>query len=241
HLVVEDAAGSLLGAAPTYLKTHSYGEYVFDWGWAEAYERAGGRYYPKLQVAVPFTPVPGPRLLVAPGPRAEAARSALIEALERLTTRAGLSSAHVTFPTEAEWQRLGEAGWLQRIGQQYHWRNENYSSFDDFLARLNSRKRKAIRKERREVAASGVRLRVLTGDDLAEEHWAAFFRFYRNTSDRKWGRPYLTRDFFLRLSETMADRIALVLGEADGRFVCGALNLIGSDALYGRNWGAEGN
>lgn len=239
HVVVEDAAGTVIGCAPAYLKSHSFGEYVFDHGWADAYEREGGRYYPKIQVAVPFTPVPGPRLLVRPGCDRDQVTEILIRALEQLAVERGVSSVHVTFPTRSDCERLCDAGWLQRIGQQYHWENRGYQSFDAFLADLSSRKRKAIRKERREVQESGIRLKVLTGSEIEPRHWDAFFRFYRNTSDRKWGHPYLTRRFFDLLGERLADRIALVIAERDGHPVAGALNLIGTDTLYGRNWGAD--
>ncbi len=241
HLAAYDGAGRMVGAVPAYLKSHSYGEYVFDHAWANAYERAGGNYYPKLQVAVPFTPVPGPRLLVAPGPRADAVADALISALEQVAERYGVSSAHVTFPEREEWDRLGEAGWLKRLGVQYHWHNRGYSSFDEFLEALNSRKRKAIRKERREVAESSVRLHTLTGDELKPEHWDAFHRFYLDTADRKWGGGYLNRRFFELLGRTMADRVVLVMCEDGGEWVAGALNLLGDDALYGRNWGSDGS
>ncbi|WP_448207729.1 GNAT family N-acetyltransferase [Azospirillum sp. sgz302134] len=244
HLAALDATGRMVGAVPMYLKSHSYGEYVFDHSWAHAYERAGGRYYPKLQVAVPFTPVPGPRLLVRPdvlGPDGgDVVYAALIQAMEEVARRYGVSSVHVTFPTEADWTRLGEAGWLLREGVQYHWENRGYASFDDFLGTLNSRKRKAIRKERREVAESGVRLHALTGADLKTEHWDAFHRFYMDTADRKWGGGYLNRAFFRLLGETMADRVMLVMCEDGGDWVAGALNLIGTEALYGRNWGSDG-
>lgn len=239
HLAAFDGAGRMVGAVPTYLKSHSYGEYVFDHSWANAYERAGGTYYPKLQVAVPFTPVPGPRLLVASG-GGDAVAGALVTALEEVAGRYGVSSAHATFPTERDWERFGEAGWLQRLGVQYHWENRGYGSFDDFLGALNSRKRKAIRKERREVAESGVALHTLTGADLKPEHWDAFHRFYLETTDRKWGGGYLNRDFFRLLGETMADRVVLVLCRDGGEWVAGALNLLGSDTLYGRNWGSDG-
>ncbi len=240
HLVALDATGRIVGAVPMYLKSHSYGEYVFDHSWAHAYERAGGSYYPKLQVAVPFTPVPGPRLLVAPE-AGEAIHAALIQAMEEVARRYDVSSVHVTFPTEGEWTRLGGAGWLQRTGVQYHWENRGYASFDDFLGTLRSGKRKSIRKERREVAGSGVRLHTLTGDELKPEHWDAFHRFYMETADRKWGGGYLNRAFFRLLGETMADRVALVMCEDKGEWVAGALNLIGADALYGRNWGSDGS
>ena len=240
HLVVEDGAGTVIAAAPLYLKSHSYGEYVFDWSWADAYERAGGRYYPKLQSAVPFTPVTGRRLLVRPGTDAETEselKDALIAAMVTLGERLGVSSVHVNFPTEAEWRRLGDHGLLLRTGQQYHWRNRGYESFDDFLASLSSRKRKAIRRERRAVADQGIVLSTLTGDAIAERHWDAFYGFYRDTSERKWGSAYLTRAFFSLIGETMAGNVVLVLAEAGGRTVGGALNLMGGDTLYGRYWG----
>ena len=241
HLLVEDEAGTLLGCAPMYLKSHSYGEYVFDHAWADAYERAGGRYYPKLQSAVPFTPVTGPRLMARPGTDTAAVTSALIEGIQQVAVKLGVSTAHVTFPSEPEWRSLGAAGWLQRTGQQYHWVNDGYGTFDDFLAALNSRKRKAIKKERRAVADSGIDVDVLTGDDLKPIHWDAFFRFYMDTGSRKWGMPYLTREFFDILGDTMADRVALVVAKDGGRLVAGALNLIGKSALFGRNWGCIGD
>ena len=240
HLVVEDRDGTVIAAAPFYLKSHSYGEYVFDWSWADAYERAGGRYYPKLQSAVPFTPVTGRRLLVRPGADAETESEladALIAAMVTLGERLGVSSVHVNFPTEAEWRRLGDHGLLLRTGQQYHWQNRGYESFDDFLGSLSSRKRKVIRRERRAVADQGIVLSTLTGDAIAERHWDAFYGFYRDTSDRKWGSAYLTRAFFSLIGETMAGNVVLVLAEADGRYVGGALNLMGRDTLYGRYWG----
>ena len=237
HLAIEDGAGRLVGAAPLYLKSHSYGEYVFDWGWASAYERAGGRYYPKLQCAVPFTPVTGPRLLLRPGAPASV-RDALIAAMVELTRRHKASSVHVTFPTREEWDRLAEAGFLQRTGQQFHWENRGYRDFDDFLDALSSRKRKTIRKERRDALGGGVEIRMLTGKAIETRHWDAFFRCYIATGNRKWGSPYLTRRFFDLIGERMAERILLVMAEHNGRFVAGALNFIGKDTLYGRNWGA---
>jgi predicted N-acyltransferase len=238
HLALEAPDGSVMGTVPLYLKNHSYGEYVFDHAWANAYERAGGSYYPKLQAAVPFTPVTGPRLLLRPD-APEGAAQALIAAMEQLALRHQVSSVHVTFPTEADWSTLGDAGWLQRVGQQYHWENRGYGSFDDFLGDLNSRKRKSIRKERREVAETGVKIHTLTGDDLRQEHWDVFYKFYMDTSDRKWGSAYLNRKFFRLLGETMADRVVLILVEDDGEWVAGALNLLGADTLYGRNWGCN--
>ena len=238
HLLAEDPKGALLGAAPCYVKTHSRGEYVFDHGWAEAFERAGGDYYPKLQVAVPFTPVTGPRLLARPGPGAEAVRGGLADALIELTSSNDLSSAHVTFLTEPEWRTLGARDFLQRTDQQFHWENDGYGSFDDFLAALASRKRKTIRRERKEALSPGVDVRWLTGSDLTETVWDAFFAFYMETGSRKWGRPYLTREFFSIVGEKMRDRILLVMARRAGRWIAGAINFIGSDTLYGRNWGA---
>jgi hypothetical protein len=238
HLIVSDASGATLACAPLYVKTHSQGEYVFDHGWAEAFERAGGRYYPKLQVSVPFTPVPGPRLLVRPGHDGPALRAALARALVDVTRASDVSSLHVTFAEEGDARALEGAGLLLRLGHQYHWLNRGYATFDDFLGDLRSAKRKAIRRERREVAASGVAVRMLTGQAIRPEHWDAFFAFYMDTGGRKWGRPYLKRPFFTLLGEAMADRIALVLCFRDGRPVAGALNLIGGDALYGRYWGS---
>jgi predicted N-acyltransferase len=238
HLLVEDAKGGLLGCAPCYAKLHSQGEYVFDQGWAEAFERAGGDYYPKLQVAVPFTPVTGPRLLARPGLRADAVRGALGDALAEITTASELSSAHVTFLTEAEWRMLGDRGYLQRTDQQFHWFNNGYATFDDFLAALSSRKRKTIRRERKEALGPGIELCWLTGSDLTEDVWDAFFAFYMDTGSRKWGRPYLTREFFSLVGQTMRDQILLVMAKRAGRWIAGAINFIGSEALYGRNWGA---
>jgi len=241
HVVVESGAGEILGCAPLYLKSHSYGEYVFDHGWADAYERAGGTYYPKLQCAVPFTPVSGPRLLTRPGPDAERIRDGLLSALVQVAERLGVSSLHITYPTAAEYERCGAVGLLQRTGEQFHWFNRDYGHFDDFLASLTSRKRKSIRKERQRAVADGLTIRALSGDELAPAHWDAFFRFYIDTSDRKWGHPYLNRGFFDLIGERMADRVVLFMAEADGRPVAGALNLRGSDALYGRNWGCDGD
>ena len=241
HLAVEGPDGAIAGVAPLYVKSHSQGEYVFDWGWADAYERAGGRYYPKLQCAVPFTPVPGRRLLARPGPGAEQAQAALAAGMVELARQHGLSSVHATFAREAEVRLLEERGWLVRRGMQYHWHNRGYGSFDDFLGALMSRKRKAIAKERRRVAEAGIRTPILTGAEIKAHHWDAFHRFYVDTYDRKWGYPYLNRDFFDLLTERLGDRVVLVIAELDGRPIAGALNLRGSDALYGRNWGAEGD
>ena len=238
HLLAEATNGVLLGAAPCYVKTHSRGEYVFDQGWAEAFERAGGDYYPKLQVAVPFTPVTGPRLLARPSPVADAVRGALADALVEVTTASELSSAHVTFLTEPEWRLLGARGFLQRTDQQFHWANAGYATFDDFLAALSSRKRKTIRRERKDALGPGIEVAWLTGSDLTESVWDAFFAFYMDTGSRKWGRPYLTREFFSIVGEKMRDRILLVMARRAGRWIAGAINFIGHDAVYGRNWGA---
>jgi uncharacterized protein len=222
---------------PLYLKSHSYGEYVFDWGWAEAFERAGGRYYPKLQAAIPFTPVAGPRLLLRPDAPA-AAFDLLASAAVTLAKSLRCSSVHVTFPTRAQCERLGEHGFLTRLGHQYHWQNRGYRTFEDFLGELSSRKRKAIRKERQEVAGSGIVLKTLTADEIEERHWEAFHRFYLDTISRKWANAYLNRGFFCRLGETMADRVMMVMAETpSGELVGGALNLLGGDAIYGRYWG----
>jgi uncharacterized protein len=235
HLRLETAEGTLLGAVPAYLKSHSQGEYVFDHGWADALERAGGSYYPKLQAAVPFTPVPGPRLLGARG--LSGVESALAAGLKAVTDKLGISSAHVTFASDHDITALSEAGFLIRHDQQFHFFNEGYATYDDFLATLSSRKRKALKKERREALAPGISVDWLTGKDLTEAAWDAFFAFYMDTGGRKWGRPYLNRKFFSLIGERMPEDILLVMAKRGGRYIAGALNLIGSDRLYGRNWG----
>ncbi|MDP6351194.1 MAG: GNAT family N-acetyltransferase [Alphaproteobacteria bacterium] len=237
HLILEDADGRLIGAMPMYLKGHSYGEYVFDHGWADAYEHAGGRYYPKLQASIPFTPATGPRLLVPPGPEAPARRDLMLRAAIRVADRLEVSSLHITFPTEDEWKLMGAAGLLQRTGEQFHWENRGYADFDEFLATLNARKRKTIRKERARAMAGGIEIETLTGAALRPEHWDTFYEFYIDTGSRKWGSPYLTREFFHLIGRTMADRIALIMCRRDGRYIAGALNLIGTETLFGRNWG----
>jgi len=226
------------GIVPCYLKSHSQGEYVFDRGWADAFERAGGSYYPKLQASVPFTPATGPRLLVRQGFDAGSIREALAAGLLGLCEATGASSVHVTFAREDEWKFLAENGFLQRTDQQFHWHNEGYASFEDFLGSLNSRHRKAIRRERREALSEGITIHRLTGSDLTEEAWDAFFDFYMETGSRKWGRPYLTRSFFSMIGETMAKDVLLLMARRNGRWIAGAINFIGSDALFGRNWGA---
>ena len=230
HLVLADDAGLM----PLYLKSHSYGEYVFDHAWAEALERAGGDYYPKLQCAVPFTPVTGPRLLA----KDDAARDALLPLAAGAMGQMGASSLHMTFCTEGEWAAAGDAGWLLRTGQQFHFDNPGYADFDQFLGALSSAKRKTLRKERASVRAAGVTFDWLTGRDITEAHWDDFFAFYTDTGSRKWGSPYLTREFFSRIGQTMGEQILLVMAKKDGRHIAGALNLFGQGVLFGRNWGA---
>lgn len=237
HLLLEDSSGALIACMPCYLKSHSQGEYVFDHGWADAYLRAGGRYYPKLQASIPFTPVTGKRLLVRACDNAREREALLLHAAVQVTDRLGVSSLHITFPTRDEWQLAGEMGLLQRTDQQFHWQNENYQSFDDFLASLASRKRKAIRKERREALEGGIEIEWVTGSGLTEAHFDAFFAFYMDTGSRKWGSPYLTRECFSLLGESMGDQMLLILAKRAGRYVAGALNFIGADTLYGRYWG----
>ena len=228
HLLMDDAL------MPLYLKSHSYGEYVFDQAWGDALQRAGGDYYPKLQCAVPFTPVPGRRLLSA---NAEA-RDRLLRTAAGAVRQLGASSLHITFLTRDEWQAAGEAGYLQRNGQQFHWENRGYGSFDEFLGDLSSAKRKTLRKERAQVAAAGITFEWLTGGDITEAHWDLFFKFYMDTGGRKWGSPYLNREFFSLLGQGLSRQILLVLARKDGRTIAGALNLFGENALFGRNWGA---
>ena len=228
--LVAERGGAPLAAAPAYLKTHSQGEYVFDHGWAEAWQRAGGAYYPKLQVAVPFTPCPGRRLLGEP--------EAALAAIEALTLQNGLSSAHVTFLAGQEASAAEARGWLIRDGLQFHWHNRGYASFDDFLAALSSRKRKTIRKERA-AATAGLDILTLRGAEIRPDHWAAMWRFYQDTGSRKWGRPYLTRAWFDDAGDALGDAALMFLAMREGRPVAGALNIVGSDVLYGRYWGAE--
>lgn len=235
HLRLETQDGELLGAVPCYAKSHSQGEYVFDHGWADAFERAGGRYYPKLQVSIPFTPATGPRLLVAE--RCDLHRAALATGLQTVTDRLGVSSAHVTFAQDADMAALEAAGYLRRTDQQFHFFNDGYASYDDFLGTLASRKRKALKAERRKALESGITIDWLTGDDITEKVWDDFFAFYMDTGGRKWGRPYLNRRFFSLIGERMARDILLVMAKRNGRYIAGAINFIGSDTLYGRNWG----
>jgi len=235
-IAIDAAGGDLAGVTPAYVKSHSQGEYIFDHGWADAWHRAGGHYYPKLLIAAPFTPVPGPRLLT----RDEGVARGLIAAAEAIVARHGLSSAHANFLEPRDIERFRAAGWLIREGSQFHWANAGYAGFDDFLASLSSRKRKAIRKERASAVA-GLEIVQLTGAAIGDAHWDAFWEFYQDTGTRKWGRPYLTRSFFSLFGEEMADRVLLVFALRDGQPIAGALNLIGADALYGRNWGCIEN
>jgi uncharacterized protein len=234
HLVLRDDGGTVRGAVPAYLKSHSYGEYVFDHAWADAFERAGGRYYPKLQVSVPFTPVTGERLLA---PTKEL-RALLLNGLRQLSAETGASSVHITFMPEEDWRELGLLPWLKRTDTQFHWFNKGYGTFEEFLGDLSSRKRKNIRKERQTMCEVGIEFEQLTGGAITEAHWDAFFTFYMDTGSRKWGSPYLTRRFFSLIGESMADSILLVMARRGRKVIAGALNFIGSDALYGRNWGA---
>jgi predicted N-acyltransferase len=236
HLAVRDGAGKVAAVAPVYLKSHSQGEYVFDHSWADAYERAGGRYYPKLVSAAPFSPVTGPRLLVRPDVDREQGRRMLLSGALTVCEKMDVSTFGINFPTADEWRFLGGQGMLLRQNQQYHWLNAGYASFDDFLGALSSGRRKTIRRERRDAGAS-LEIHALTGSDLQEEHWDAFYAFYMDTGNRKWGRPYLNRLFFSLLGERMADQVLLLLAKKNGRWIAGALNLIGGDCLYGRNWG----
>jgi hypothetical protein len=230
--------GTIAGIVPCYLKSHSQGEYVFDRGWADAYERAGGHYYPKLQASVPFTPATGPRLLIRDDVDKHEIGTMLASGLVALCEATKASSAHVTFAREAEWKLLAKHGFLQRTDQQFHWHNQGYRSFDDFLATLNSRHRKAIKRERRDALANGITIHALNGSDITEDAWDAFFAFYMETGSRKWGRPYLTRAFFSLIGESMANDVLLIMARRNNRWIAGAINFIGSDTLFGRNWGA---
>lgn len=237
HIVAEAADGTVAGILPAYGKSDSQGEYVFDYGWAQAYEQAGGRYYPKLQVSVPFTPATGRRFLVRPDQDPVLIRSALLAGARAALGSIRGSSIHLTFIGREDWDRLGSEGFLQRTDQQFHWFNDGYKTFDDFLSALASRKRKAIKRERRDALAGGITIERLTGSAIGEDAWDAFYSFYVDTGSRKWGRPYLNRAFYREIGRTMADRIVLVMARREGRFVAGAINFIGSDTLYGRHWG----
>lgn len=239
HILAETETGAPVGLMPLFLKSHSQGEYVFDYGWADAFQRAGGNYYPKLQGSVPFTPVTAPKLLVPSGDNA--VRRALLGASETLAERIEASSVHATFMPEAEARLAEAAGWLRREDTQFHWHNQGFSSFEDFLATLSSRHRKVIRRERRDALAQGLTVKWLSGADLTESAWDAFYVFYEDTGSRKWGRPYLNRKFFSLLSAAMADSVVLIIAYDGDEPIAGALNLKGTDTLFGRNWGTTRN
>lgn len=234
HIVVESDQRTI-GVVPIYLKSHSQGEYVFDYGWADAWHRAGGKYYPKMQVSVPFTPATGPRLLTATADPED--ERVLLGALQQIAQQIDVSSIHITFMTAQQWQRAGEAGFLQRMDQQFHWHNGNYTDFEGFLADLASKKRKNIRRERRDALANDIEIEWVTGSDLTEAHWDAFYRFYLDTGNRKWGSPYLTREFFSQINQVMPEDVLLIMAKRAGRYIAGAINFIGEDTLFGRNWG----
>lgn len=237
HLVLRDSNEQVAGVVPTYLKSHSRGEYVFDQGWAEAFQRAGGNYYPKLQVSVPFTPATGPRLLIKPTANPAPIYQALEQGLRTLCVRNNLSSAHMTFMPVEQSETMTELGWLQRTDTQFHWKNNEYSCFDDFTGALSSRKRKNIRKERAGVEKLGFSFELLTGAEVKEKHWDQFFQFYQDTGARKWGTPYLTRSFFSLISHYMSEEVLLIMVHDGDRYIAGALNFIGAETLYGRYWG----
>lgn len=235
HIVLSDADETPIGLMPLFLKSHSMGEYVFDHGWADALERAGGSYYPKLQCSVPFTPATAPKLLVPSGNAS--VRAALLSTAQQLALQRHASSVHATFVPEAEANEIEAAGWLKRVDTQFHWHNDGYASFDEFLETLSSRKRKTIRRERRDALMDGLSVKWLSGADLQEHHWDAFYDFYEDTGARKWGRPYLNREFFSRISATMPDSIVLMLAYDGDEPIAGAINFVGKDRIFGRNWG----
>ena len=220
---------------PVYLKSHSQGEYVFDYGWADAWHRAGGNYYPKMQISVPFTPATGPRLLTQSGTQED--EELLLNACMQIAQQIDVSSIHITFMPENQWQTAGEAGFLKRMDQQFHWHNGDYENFDSFLNDLASKKRKNIRRERRDAVENDIEIEWVTGSDLTEAHWDVFYRFYMDTGSRKWGSPYLTRAFFSEIGRVMPEDVLLILAKRDGQYIAGAINFIGEDTLFGRNWG----
>ncbi|KGN56278.1 uncharacterized protein LOC101210646 isoform X2 [Cucumis sativus] len=239
HIVAKDESENILCVVPLYLKSHSYGEFVFDHSWADAYYSFGARYYPKLQCCVPFTPVTGPRILIRNTLFRDEIFDIIISALKDMATKSQLSSLHITFSSENEWQKLSEGGFLQRIGMQYHWKNRNYKDFNEFLMDMKQSKRKNIRQERKKIMTQNLTMKRLRGYEIKDKHWDAFYTFYRNTTDNKWGTPYLTRDFFHNMASKMGDQVLLVTAEEGTEFVAGALNLIGGDTLYGRLWGCH--
>jgi predicted N-acyltransferase len=239
HILLSDADGQPRGLMPLFLKSHSMGEYVFDHGWADALERAGGSYYPKLQCSVPFTPATAPKLLVPS--RDPAIETGLLSAAQQLALQLEASSIHATFVPEIKAAEIAAKGWLRRVDTQFHWHNQSFASFEEFLETLSSRKRKTIRRERRDALADGLTVKWLSGADLKEHHWDAFYAFYEDTGARKWGRPYLNREFFSRLNAAMADRIVLMLAYDGEEAIAGAINFLGTDRIYGRNWGSTRN
>lgn len=239
HIIAKDESDTILGVVPVYLKSHSYGEFVFDHSWADAYYSFGSRYYPKLQCCVPFTPVTGPRILVRNTSFRDQLFDIMVSALKDMTAKFQLSSLHITFSSENEWLKLSERGFLQRIGMQYHWKNRNYKSFDEFLMDMKQSKRKNIRQERKKIVQQNLTVKRLRGHEIKASHWDSFYKFYRNTTDNKWGSPYLTRDFFHIMASKMGDQVLLVVAEEGDEFVAGALNLIGGDTLFGRLWGCH--
>ncbi|XP_028804033.1 uncharacterized protein LOC114759107 isoform X1 [Neltuma alba] len=239
HIIAKDEDNKIVGVVLLYLKSHSYGEFVFDHSWADAYYSYGLKYYPKLQCSVPFTPVTGPRILVRNTSYKDQVFDIIVSAMKDLTDKFELSSLHITFPTENEWNKLGEKGFLQRMGMQYHWKNRNYKSFDEFLMDMKQSKRKNIRQERKKISAQNLIMKRLRGYEIKARHWDSFYKFYRNTTDNKWGSPYLTREFFHEMGSKMGDQVLLVVAEEGDELVAGALNLIGGDTLYGRLWGCS--
>ncbi|CAN6584651.1 hypothetical protein C1H46_018367 [Malus baccata] len=239
HVIAKDESESIVGVVPLYLKSHSYGEFVFDHSWADAYYSFGGRYYPKLQSCVPFTPVTGPRILIRNTSFKDQVFDIIVSALKQLTAKYRLSSLHITFPSETEWNKLSERGFLQRTGMQYHWKNHNYKNFDEFLMDMKQSKRKNIRQERKKIVQQNLTMKRLRGNEIKTRHWDSFYNFYRNTTDNKWGTPYLTREFFHQIGEKMGDQVLLVVAEEGDELVAGALNLIGGDTLFGRLWGCH--
>ncbi|MCF6321689.1 MAG: GNAT family N-acetyltransferase [Rhizobiaceae bacterium] len=240
HLLLQDKEDRLLAALPCYLKNHSQGEYVFDHGWADAFERAGGRYYPKLQCSIPFTPATGPRLLTGSGKNSNEYRAILANGLKQLCTRHKVSSAHITFLPQDDWQALGQHDFLLRIDQQFHWQNSGYEHFSNFLETLSSRKRKNIRKEREAAAAiEGIEFEWIEGGDITQKIWDVFYEFYLDTGSRKWGRPYLTREFYSLIGKNMPQQIVLIMAKRNGVYIAGAINFIGDNCLFGRHWGCS--
>ena len=239
HIIIKNNKGNIIGASPNYLKMHSYGEYIFDHAWANAFENAGGQYYPKLLSAIPFTPATGPRILIDPkNPDNDKIFKLIINMFEAIVQNNNLSSAHINFITDNLNKKLKNEKWIKRKGLQFHWHNKNYNSFEDFLSKLKSSKRKAIRKERRTILNNNLIIQKVTGNELNSEMWDSFYNFYLNTIDKKWGGAYLTKSFFNLINKTMKNKILLIIARQNSKIVAGALNFIGEDTLYGRNWGS---